>query len=453
MANSGPTITTIKKLFAHSGNRCAFPRCTSTLFQGDTNVADVCHIKGANEGGARFDPSQPDNERHAEPNLVLMCKIHHAVIDDDEVSYTVERLREIKADHEAKASTLDDSTASAFAHAYQNWVNIGQTGGLAAQTVNAQTINFQNTGPISHADTRRVQAIEDLWNIIQNLGKEFGTSVFFDSILTAQEIKECFKPPQNNPILECVRELEDLGSVPRKLESAGTNRASQCRIFVSPKLWAIYYAVNVLYARSAMLITNSFKAHQFDDWRGDGPIGKCLLSVLPAEAVTEIKGKHFGGLTTALEYLHREFITESGLNQYQEHAPRANNGADSQPAKPLTADVGLGEALAFIASGKWGKVYSTYLMAETVVRSASTAYDEIRQAAGDGTVQVWGKIDTHGIYVKIDPDYWARNTINFMSLIEGEPKTELVSSNALVVYRELRVNRAQIERQWSTSGE
>ena len=51
--------------------------------------------------GPRYDPNQTVEERHAFGNLVLMCPIHHDVIDDDPDSYTVERLRSIKTTHEA----------------------------------------------------------------------------------------------------------------------------------------------------------------------------------------------------------------------------------------------------------------------------------------------------------------------------------------------------------------
>ena len=53
---TGPTLPTIKRLFAHSGNRCAFPKCTATLIDAETVVGKVCHIKGARSGSGRYDP-------------------------------------------------------------------------------------------------------------------------------------------------------------------------------------------------------------------------------------------------------------------------------------------------------------------------------------------------------------------------------------------------------------
>ncbi len=96
---SYPSTKTIKKLFALSGNKCAFPKCSMSLVDEDSGsvVAEICHIKARNLDGARYDATQTDKQRNAFENLILMCPIHHKIIDDDEESSTVERLQEIKA--------------------------------------------------------------------------------------------------------------------------------------------------------------------------------------------------------------------------------------------------------------------------------------------------------------------------------------------------------------------
>ncbi len=97
-----PTDITIKKLFALSGNRCAFPGCTFPIFDRNSgvNVGEICHIKAENEGGPRYDLTQTEDERRDYPNLILMCGVHHKIIDTDMDSYTVERLQQIKKVHE-----------------------------------------------------------------------------------------------------------------------------------------------------------------------------------------------------------------------------------------------------------------------------------------------------------------------------------------------------------------
>jgi hypothetical protein len=95
---------TIKRLFAVSGNRCAFLRCEIPLVDKMSGkvTGKVCHIKAKNSGGPRYDPNQPDEERDVFENLLLMYPIHHDVIDADPESYSVSRLKEIKTRHEVK---------------------------------------------------------------------------------------------------------------------------------------------------------------------------------------------------------------------------------------------------------------------------------------------------------------------------------------------------------------
>jgi hypothetical protein len=99
-----PGQPTIKRLFAVSGNRCAFPDCPNPLIEPSSGkvTARICHIKAQSEGGPRFDPDQTDDERHDFDNLILMCPIHHDVIDDDEETHTVEWLQDLKEKHEAR---------------------------------------------------------------------------------------------------------------------------------------------------------------------------------------------------------------------------------------------------------------------------------------------------------------------------------------------------------------
>jgi hypothetical protein len=98
------TEATAKRLFAVSGNRCAFPECPLPLFDQSTGTLTgrICHIKAKSPGGKRYDPSQTDSERNGFDNFVLMCGFHHDVIDTDDRSYTVERLQEIKREHERR---------------------------------------------------------------------------------------------------------------------------------------------------------------------------------------------------------------------------------------------------------------------------------------------------------------------------------------------------------------
>jgi 5-methylcytosine-specific restriction endonuclease McrA len=96
-----PTEQTVRRLFALSGNRCAFHQCSTLLVHpSGTITGEICHIKAKSCSGPRFDANQTDEERHAFANLVLLCSQHHKVVDDQPNTYTVELLQDIKKMHE-----------------------------------------------------------------------------------------------------------------------------------------------------------------------------------------------------------------------------------------------------------------------------------------------------------------------------------------------------------------
>jgi len=145
---SGPTTVTVKRLFAVSGNQCAFPKCQVPLVDPASGkvTGRICHIKGRKLGSPRFDSQQTDAERHSFENLVLMCPIHHDVIDADEESYTVERLQRIKAAHEAthpRGNEPTDDVTQQFLVSIEDNVVIGgsiiftqnQMGGQVAHSI------------------------------------------------------------------------------------------------------------------------------------------------------------------------------------------------------------------------------------------------------------------------------------------------------------------------------
>lgn len=242
MAASGPGITDIKKLFARSGNRCAFTKCRASMVVNQTLIGEICHIKGEKPGSARHDPAQTDADRHAYTNLVLMCPNHHTVIDDDERSYTVERLREIKTTHEAQATPVADAEVVATAVFTQSVKNIGQSGGLSAHTVSASTINLQSAPSTSHlTHQRQIQAVEHLWQVVGKLSSEFSAVILVDNVITPSELDGYLTEREHPQIEDFVREYADMNHVLRKLGGAVGNDAAKERPFVSHRLWSIVF--------------------------------------------------------------------------------------------------------------------------------------------------------------------------------------------------------------------
>lgn len=179
----GPSERTLKRLFALSGNQCAFPRCTTPLVQNETVVGEVCHIKGARPGAARYDEHQSDSERHAFGNLILMCPTHHTVIDDDEESYTVARLVKLKADQE-KRTAADENFGDRASHLYldQSVASTNQSGGLTAHTVNAGTLNIHQPAIAADETSPPNWSIHDLFFYLRPNISPHGPKEIWDEV-------------------------------------------------------------------------------------------------------------------------------------------------------------------------------------------------------------------------------------------------------------------------------
>jgi hypothetical protein len=317
MAARGPGITDIKLLFARSGNLCAFPKCSASLVVHETLVGEVCHIKGMRPGSARYDPRQANSERHAYANLILMCPTHHTVIDDDEETYTVDRLHEIKTAHEAHSAPIPDAEASGIAKLFiQSVANVGQSGGLSAHTVNASTITVQSAPAVSHITLQRqIQAVEKLWSVVCKLRSEFSDIVFIDTILTSHELDAYFRDRVHARIADAISEYADTNRAFRKLDSAGVKEATAERPFVTHRVWSVFFVLQAVYGRAALLLTNSFKEHRLVSWRDDIVFDQILRAIIPAHTVVRAKGQEVGGLRTAIDWLESQFLAEVGMNK------------------------------------------------------------------------------------------------------------------------------------------
>ncbi len=92
----------VKRLFALSGNNCAYPNCPEDLVNAKgTVIGEICHIEAAEKGGERFNEKSNDEYRRSFENLILMCGKHHKETNDIN-EYTTPKLKKFKADHENK---------------------------------------------------------------------------------------------------------------------------------------------------------------------------------------------------------------------------------------------------------------------------------------------------------------------------------------------------------------
>jgi hypothetical protein len=95
-----------KILCLKSGNCCALPECRQKLVinkissDKESIIGEMAHISGEKPSAARYDKNMTEKERNCYENLILVCSNHHKVIDDQLQTFTVEKLYEIKKNHE-----------------------------------------------------------------------------------------------------------------------------------------------------------------------------------------------------------------------------------------------------------------------------------------------------------------------------------------------------------------
>lgn len=99
---------TRKILWGRSGNRCAICKnelvIDSTEQDDESVIADECHIISSKPNGPRHDPSYPADKLDSYDNMILLCRTHHKMVDDQSATYTTNCLRQVKSDHEVWVS-------------------------------------------------------------------------------------------------------------------------------------------------------------------------------------------------------------------------------------------------------------------------------------------------------------------------------------------------------------
>ncbi|WP_283179917.1 HNH endonuclease signature motif containing protein [Gemmobacter sp. 24YEA27] len=149
---SGPSEKTVRRLFALSGNACAFPDCPSPIVEAEgTITGEICHVRAQSKGGPRYGASQTEQERHAFENLLLLCRRHHKIIDTEPDIYSVEVLEEMKAVQETRFGRLEQASDGIFAKLLLNAkrvveitnnsgsIVVDSPGAIVGRTINVST--------------------------------------------------------------------------------------------------------------------------------------------------------------------------------------------------------------------------------------------------------------------------------------------------------------------------
>ncbi|MED5615893.1 hypothetical protein [Janthinobacterium sp. P210005] len=170
-----PIESVRRRLFALSGNRCAFPKCPHPIINKDGQLlAQICHIEAASEDGERFNSEKNNEERRAFENLILLCGTHHLETNNTTV-YTLSKMREMKGAHEAHSFVQSTEMLERFIDATSN-----QHYELPKNFLNLDTSRWDDTSFIEARNlleriatlprlTRSLYATALIWTVPQDL--------------------------------------------------------------------------------------------------------------------------------------------------------------------------------------------------------------------------------------------------------------------------------------------
>ena len=133
-ANRGNALTPATRhvLWARPAGRCEYHGCNKSLIGDfisgaeDKNFGFVAHIVADDPKGPRGDPVRSVQLSNDVDNLMLLCYVHHKLIDVDQVhQHPEERLKAMKAAHEHRIAIVTAIDESWAPHALRYAANIG----------------------------------------------------------------------------------------------------------------------------------------------------------------------------------------------------------------------------------------------------------------------------------------------------------------------------------------
>ncbi|WP_113930352.1 hypothetical protein [Bacillus sp. P14.5] len=118
-------------LWIKAGGRCEYDGCNKRLWEDSLtlakmNAAYIAHIIADSPDGPRGHEIQSEVLAKEFSNLMLMCDIHHRLIDKEDIDgHPVERLREMKKRHEERIDRVTSITENMKSHVLIYGANIG----------------------------------------------------------------------------------------------------------------------------------------------------------------------------------------------------------------------------------------------------------------------------------------------------------------------------------------
>ncbi|MDK9362938.1 hypothetical protein [Lelliottia wanjuensis] len=144
---------TIRVLQERAGCRCSMPGCGTVTIgpseesvEKSINLGVAAHICAASPDGPRYDPRMTTAERSSINNGIWLCVLHSTLIDRDIISFPVNVLHSMKANHE-EAIKIENRSGKGFLQ-HADFIAIGPEivgiGELQGSTANTWSIRIDH---------------------------------------------------------------------------------------------------------------------------------------------------------------------------------------------------------------------------------------------------------------------------------------------------------------------
>jgi hypothetical protein len=133
------------------------------------------------------------------------------------------------------------------------------------------------------------------------------------------------------------------------------------------------------------------------------------------------------------------------MRQQIEQKRGAIGTATFEPVSPPTRDVSIGEAIAYLAFGSWGRTFTEAASSHDV--NGEWEYKQFQQAAADGDIPVWGRTGKSRVFEIIPKEFWRQNHFDWFNLLRGDSGTEPIAKRDYneVRYSETMTSKAATE--------
>lgn len=114
-------------------------------------------------------------------------------------------------------------------------------------------------------------------------------------------------------------------------------------------------------------------------------------------------------------------------------------------------DASVGQAATWINTFEWGD--TVYVRRDSRdIDPYVKALGDIRQAALDGQITVWGRPAPEGMFEKVEATFWRDHYVEPTTVFDpdsGQPSnTNCIHPRGSTTYYDLMVNRREVEREW-----